>query len=304
MNPFDLPGPQFLAFYALFGAATLAVVYQTRQWSEAGEPGRVPVSDPYAIAYLRGGPTEAVRLGITVLIDRQLLDVTDDTAEIRKGVKPAHGVNEIERGILEETERAKPVLDLATSARLQALARKSCVPELMRLGLIVTPEVMSRRQTRVVVAVAVLLTVAAIKVAVGLSRNRPVSFLVLSAIVFSVATFFFVRGLRTSRGDRVLDDLRTLFDALRGRAEDLRPNASTSELALLMAVFGLEAVSVYQFPFVKAFRRPQPVGATNSCGGSSCGGSTSSCGSSSGSSCGGGGSSCGGGGGCGGCGGS
>jgi uncharacterized membrane protein YgcG len=172
---------------------------------------------------------------------------------------------------------------------------------LIRLGLIASPELRIRRQMRVAVAIAVLLAVAGIKVAIGVSRNRPVSFLVLSAIVFSLATFFLVRGFRTTRGDRMLGDLRTLFDALRGRAEDLRPSASTSELALLMAVFGIEAVSVYQFPFVKAFGRPRPIESAggiyseSSSGGSSCGSSSSSCG--------GGGSGCGGGGGgCGGCG--
>ena len=219
---------------------------------------------------------------------------------LRQGVQPAHGVNEIERGILEECERAPTVHELAGSARLQELARAIVRARIyfLVLGLIASPELMIRRQMRVAVAIAVLLAVAGIKVAIGVSRNRPVSFLVLLAIVFSLATLFIVRGFRTTRGDRMLGDLRILFDALRGRAEDLWPSASTNELALLMAVFGLGAVSVYHFPFVKAFRRPRHVDisgggprTTSSCGGSSCGSSSS---------CGGGGSSCGGGGGCGG----
>jgi uncharacterized membrane protein YgcG len=124
-----------------------------------------------------------------------------------------------------------------------------------------------------------------------------VSFLVLSAIGFSALALFMTRGRRTVRGDRVLVDLTTLFDALRERADELRPYAATNELALLMAVFGIGAVPMMAFPFRRAFR-PAEAGTT------SCGGSSYSCGSSSsGSSCGGG-RSCGGGGGCGGCGGS
>jgi uncharacterized membrane protein YgcG len=141
----------------------------------------------------------------------------------------------------------------------------------------------------------VMAVVAGIKIAIGLSRNRPVSFLVLLAIGFFAVAAVMTRGRRTVLGDRVLGDLTALFDALRERADELRPNTTTGELALLMAVFGVGAVPVGAFPFVRAFIRPATTN-TSSCG-------TSGCGSSSGSSCGGGGSSCGGGG-CGGCGGS
>jgi uncharacterized membrane protein YgcG len=157
--------------------------------------------------------------------------------------------------------------------------------------------VRARRAMEAGVALVVLVVVAGIKVAMGLARNRPVSFLVILAIAFCVVTVVLIRGARTVRGDRILADLRTLFYALRQRANDLRPYTSTNELALLMAVFGLSAVPAMAFPFGRAFRS-ETMSSSSSCGsGSACGSSSS------GSSCGGGGSSCGGGGGgCGGCG--
>ena len=40
MNPFDLPGPQFLAFYAMLGVVVvLRRVYYFKQQAEGGEPG-------------------------------------------------------------------------------------------------------------------------------------------------------------------------------------------------------------------------------------------------------------------------
>jgi hypothetical protein len=132
-----------------------------------------------------------------------------------------------------------------------------------------------------------------------LARNRPVTFLIVLAFGFAGVALVVNRGRLTALGTRVLADLATLFDALRERAGELRPYASTGELSLLMAVFGFGAVPIGAFPFVRAFR-----GATTSTTGSgtACGSSSaSSCGGG-GSSCGGGGSSCGGGGGCGGCG--
>ena len=296
MNPFDLPGPEFLALYAMLGMGAVWTVYQLKQRAEAGEPGRLPVSDPYVIAYLRGGAPEAVRLGVAVLVDRQLLAIgAGDTVTVREGVTAMHGSNDLERAILEQSTVATDPRDLVLSARLQEIARRSNEPTLLHMKLLADADVRARRALEAGLAIVVLVVVAAIKVAVGLVRDRPVSFLVMLAIVFVAVTVVVTRGIRTVRGDRILADLRTLFDALRQRADQLRPYTSTSELALLMAVFGLNAVPAMAFPFGRAFK---PASTASSCG------STYSCGSSSsGGGCGGGGSSCGGGGGgCGGCG--
>lgn len=297
MNPFDLPGPQFLALYAVLGVAAVTSVYALKQSAEGGMPVRLPSTDPYLIAYLRGGAVEAVRLGVAVLVDRQLLVIgSGDTVARREGVRPTHGSNDLERAILEQCASAEHPRDLVASERLQGIARRSYEPTLHHLRLLADPETRQRRLREAGLAIVVLVVVAAIKVAIGLARNRPVSFLVLSAFAFATVALLVTRGRRTVLGDRVLGDLTTLFDALRERADELRPYSSTSELALLMAVFGMGAVPIVAFPFRRAFTPVQ----SSSCG------SAYSCGtSSSGGGCGGGGSSCGGGGGgCGGCGGS
>ena len=295
MNPFELPGPQFLAFYAMLGAGVLFAVYVLKQRAEGGEPIRLPSTDPYLIAYLRGGAIEAVRLGVAVLVDRQLLELEDgDRVVRRERVMPTHGSNDLERAILEQCETATRPGSLAANQRLPEIARRSYEPPLLRLRLLADSETRMRRFQEAGLAIVLLLVVAGVKVAIGVARNRAVSFLVLFAIGFSALTLFTIRGRRTVLGDRVLGDLTMLFDALRERADELRPNIATGELALLMAVFGAGAVPVGAFPFVRVFR----PATTNT---SSCGTGTG-CGSSSGSSsCGGGGSSCGGGG-CGGCG--
>jgi uncharacterized protein (TIGR04222 family) len=293
MNPFDLPGPQFLALYAMLGMVVVWAVYALKQSAEAGEPGRLPVSDPYVIAYLRGGAHEAVGLGIAVLVDRQLLAIgTGDTVTLRDGVTPMHGSNDLERAILQQSVVPVHPRDLVTNDELQHVARRSYEPTLVHMKLLADAGVRARRAREAGTAVVVLGVVAAIKVAIGLSRNRPVSFLVILAFAFSVVAVVVTRGTRTVRGDRILGDLRTLFDALRGRASHLRPYSSTNELALLMAVFGLGAVPTLAFPFARAFRQPQ---STSSCGsGTACGSSSSDGGGGGGGGCGGGGGGCGG----------
>jgi len=303
MNPFDLPGPQFLALYAMLGILIVWAVHYLKQKAEAGEPGRLPVSDPYVIAYLRGGAEETVRLSVAVLVDRKLLAIgAEDTVTTREGVTPMHGSNDLERAILEECRTtAKHPSDLVSSERLQGVARRLNEPTLLHMKLLADTDVRARRWREAGLAIVVLAVVAVIKIAVGVSRNRPVSFLVVLAIAFCAVTAVLTRGARTVRGDRILGDLRVLFDALRDRATGLRPYTSTNELALLMAVFGFGAVPALAFPFARAFRPKRSERSESSCGGSV----SSSGSSSSGSSCGGGGSSCGGGGGgCGGCGGS
>src|SRR6187455_2690991 len=115
MNPFELSGPQFLAFYAMLGAGVVCAVYVLKRRAEGGEPIRLPSTDPYLIAYLRGGPTEAVRLGVTVLVDRLLLELEGDRVVRRERVSPTHGSNDLERAILEQCETATHPGDLATS---------------------------------------------------------------------------------------------------------------------------------------------------------------------------------------------
>jgi uncharacterized protein (TIGR04222 family) len=295
-NPFDLPGPQFLAFYAMLGAGILAVVYTLKRRAEGGNPVRLPSTDPYLIAYLRGGAAEAVRLCVAVLVDRQLLDFEGGDRVVRPvTVRPTHGGNDLERALLGQCAKATHPRDLAASQHLLNVARQSYEQPLLQMRLLADTATRLRRLREAGLAIVVLVLVAGIKVAVGLARNRPVSFLVLLAIAFSALTLFITSGRRTVLGERVLGDLTTLFETLRERAGELRAHTATSEAALLMAVFGFGAVPIGAFPFVRPFREASAAN-TAACG-------TSGCGSSSGSSCGGGGSSCGGGG-CGGCGGS
>ena len=71
MNPLDLRGPQFLAFYLAYGLAALALVaLASRLLARSSRLGQAasrwfpgwfpPEGDAYAIALLRGGPAELV----------------------------------------------------------------------------------------------------------------------------------------------------------------------------------------------------------------------------------------------------
>lgn len=63
MNPFDLPGPQFLLVYIFFAGLVIAgLVFSRRHAELSSSMPRIDLSDPYLIAYLRGGEKEVERV--------------------------------------------------------------------------------------------------------------------------------------------------------------------------------------------------------------------------------------------------
>ena len=217
-------GPQFLGLYALFVSHFFSCCTGKRQPKPASQDASL--SPIVLIAYLRGGASEAIRLCITVLIDRQLLDMHDvELLETHDGISAMHGANELERAILERCKRAQPAREIIDDSMLQQLAQRSYEPGLLRHGLLADQNVRAHRSQRAAFAVVALVAVAALKVAIGMARNRPVSFLIVSAASFSAVALLMTKGRRTVRGDRILADLKVLFDALRHRASELRPNA-------------------------------------------------------------------------------
>jgi uncharacterized protein (TIGR04222 family) len=241
------------------------------------------------LAYLRGGEKEVIRVVTVSLIDRGLLQTNDDQ------LVPANenAVNivrrPIEKALLQHFRfRAKASSGFTSPEILSTCQEYS--DALQRLGLIPDESILRTRLWRLCVAVIILTGVAALKILIALQRGRTnILFLVLLAVFFVFIAIRVHNPLRTRRGDALLADLRNLFSSLKARAAMLRPGGETADAALLMAVFGLDALPAASFPFAERF---QPRNTSSS---------TSSCGSACGSSCG---SSCGGGGGCGGCGGS
>lgn len=291
MNPFELRGPEFLAFYAAFGALVLGVLFSMRHAGEPDDASRISLSDPYSIACLRGGRNEALRVATMSLIDRGLLQVDDSRLETRDVNDLERVQDPLERAILEKfkwraDEAASIFRDSGAGSAADEMGNA-----LERLGLFAGERTTWDRRSRLILALVALWAVAGIKIVIGLSRHRPVGFLLGLAGVLTVLAFRIHDPRRTRRGDLLLEDLRTLFRQLKERARQLRPATDAAEATLLAAVFGLAMLPEAGWVHL---RKLYPK-ATGSAGGSW----SSSCGASCGSSCGGGGC----GGGCGGCGG-
>lgn len=295
MNIFELRGPDFLFVYAALTAVAAFVTALLRRLVDgAGVPLESPqqlVSDPYLIAQLRGGSVEALRVAAMSLIDRDLIEHRDGTMKTKRGVEPKHARRKIEQDVLR-------VLEGGSDAEALKKLEPSCEPyeeRLRALKLIPDDAINTRRTILFAVMFFLLGGIAATKIFIGLSRGRPVLFLIIFAAVSAIVLYKVATPRRTRHGDNLLADVQRLFVGLRTRANILQRGGATAELALLAAVFGLAAVPPTVFSY-GSFLFPDPRPTSSTLSSSGCGSSSSSCGSSSCS------SGCGGGG-CGGCGG-
>ena len=297
MNPFYLPGPQFLLFYIIFAGAVIGALIYWRRYAESSQTPKIDVSDPYLIAYLRGGEAEVLRVATVSLIDRGLLVAEGTTLKRADNVSPGSARRPVEQALLTKYARGGEVSSMFDDYAV----RKPCDAYgaiLERAELMPNENVRQARLLRLVIASFLLAGVAFTKLAIALSAGRSnVGFLIMLTIVaIGIAAKVSFPRL-TERGKMMIEDVQHLYGGLRDRAMFLAPGGATIEPMMLAAAFGVGALHGEGFTYAnRLFPRR---GTSNSCAAADAGcGSSCSSASSCGSSCGGG---CGGG--CGGCGG-
>ena len=294
MNPFDLTGPQFLLFYLVLSVLVIIVLVYLRRSAESPATPKLDLSDPYLIAYLRGGEPETLRVATVSLIDRRLLVATGTELKCADNASTASVRRPIEKELMRKFKSANEAALIYEDHGLLA----TCKPyerTLKQAGLLPTEWMERARMTRVGVACFLLAGIAIAKIFIALERGHTnIWFLVIlmGVAIFCVVKFSFPR--LTESGKAMVADLRNLYSGLKDRAFFLQPGGATIESMMLAAVFGVGALEGANFAYTRVLF-PRAKKESGSCG-ASCG---SACGSSCGSSCGGGGC----GGGCGGCGG-
>jgi uncharacterized protein (TIGR04222 family) len=287
MNIFDLRGPEFLFVYSVISVVVLFMTALLRRAMDGSavmlQSPQQLVSDPYLIAQLRGGSIETMRVVAMSLFDRGLLEYHDGGLRTKPGVEPEHARRPIERDVL------RVFMNGGNAATLEGIkgATEPYEQQLKALRLLPDEPLRTRR---FVLATAMLVIVGGIgvtKIFIGLTRGRPVLFLIILTIVSMLFVLSAAMPRHTKHGAALLADMRRLFAGLQSRAKTIKTGGATSELALLAAVFGVSFVPIEVFPLRRLL---MPQASSSSSSSSSCG-SSSSCS-----------SSCGGGG-CGGCGG-
>ncbi|UQV43553.1 TIGR04222 domain-containing membrane protein [Janthinobacterium lividum] len=300
-NPFDWSGPWFLLAYLLFGVLVYYSVRELLIRQELRNPhAQLSLADdPYRIAFLRGGALEAVKIAAIVLVDRGLLRADGPLLETASADSLRFASHDIERDVLRlYLGRQGHSKELAVQAEMLPSCR-AYLDTLTQQELLVGPPLLRRRERITWAAHYLLLTVAAVKAVIAISRQHyNLLFLALLLAIF----LLMLRGLRTQStswsAQRLLTDLRMLFGRLNMRATRLQAGNSSADMALLAAIFGIGALPPSVYAYV-AELYPVPRQNTGSDSSSGDSGGSSSGGDGGGSSCGSGCGGCGGGGGCG-----
>jgi uncharacterized protein (TIGR04222 family) len=288
MNPFDLPGPQFLGFYALFAIAVIAMLYVGRSYYESGSPPSLDLVDPFLFACLRGGPKEVVRVATLGLIDRGILQATGNTVTRSPQATPALVRRRIEKEVLNYFKIPAEADSILQRPSVLRVAAEDYEDQLRRFQLIPDPDMLKMRLLFLIAALVAMVGVGGIKLMIAVSAGRSnIGFLIIMMVV-AVFVAIKIRGpYRTAVGESYLASIRSMFTGLQERAASIRPGSGSRDLLWLTALFGAATLPTAAFPFVQQLW-PKPRTASGS--GSSCGGGSSGCGGG------------GGGGGCGGCG--
>jgi uncharacterized protein (TIGR04222 family) len=277
MNPLDLRGPEFLLFYFCFSLTVIIAMVAFRRLAESGDAPRIDLSDPYLIAYLRGGREEAWRVSVISLVDRGMLVM--DGRLVRRADNVVYDMvgRPIERAVLEKFRvpgKAVAVLESRNLTQVFQFYQDS----LERLGLLPDAAVFNARLMRFLPGLAALVVVGVIKIQIGRSLERPVGFLfmmMIVAIVIAAVTSF---PRLTARGKAILEDVTNLYSGLRTQVNSFRPGSASAELTMFAAVFGVAALAESPLGYTQTLFPQTTSSWDSSDGGGGCGGGCGGCG--------------------------
>jgi uncharacterized protein (TIGR04222 family) len=277
MNPFDLRGPEFLLFYFCFSLAVIIAIVVFRRRAESGDAPRIDLSDPYLIAYLRGGREEAWRVSVISLVDRGMLVM--DGRLVRRADNVAYDMvgRPIERAVLEKFRipgKAVAVLESRNLTQVFQFYQDS----LERLGLLPDAAVFNARLMRFLPGLAALVVVGVIKIQIGRSLERPVGFLFMIMIVAIVIAAAISFPRLTACGKALLEDVTNLYSGLRTQVNSFRPGSASAELTMFAAVFGVAALAESPLGYTQTLFPQTTSSWDSSDGGGGCGGGCGGCG--------------------------
>jgi uncharacterized protein (TIGR04222 family) len=288
MNPFDLNGTQFLALYSGLLLASGVIVYLF--WRTLGQSGnyRRPMTDPYLIAYLRGGAKEAVKVAAATLTHRRAAKVRGETITSETG-QTALAINQLEKTILENC-LAGATLQQLSDGKPADVAEELFHHRLISEHLILSDDEKRKALLVKILVIGALVAVAGIKIFFAFQSGRyNETFLLMLAGTGATAHSRIILWY-TPAGSTALKDLKTLFGRLRSQTKQLVNPSQNHHFSFLIAVFGVAAVSTREYFFISAFKTKK--GSNSGCGmfcgiscnsggccGGGCGGGCGGCGS-------------------------
>jgi uncharacterized protein (TIGR04222 family) len=292
MNPFDMRGPAFLAFYVLAGLVGLIFLYLVSRglFSAPRSPSpaaRRHLRDPYLLAFLRGGVRESLQTAAFSLNKRKLLSAVGPSLVATRSKEALQALqNPLEIALMSQCTLSQSFGELLRNSRVRISVENYAEP-LRESGLVADDVELRRRLPVFLVVAGTLFALSAVKLYVAVQRGHTnFIFLVILTVIVLVAAVAIFKRRRTNAGDRALTDQQTLFARLKSRASRVELHSATDEDVLVAAAFGLAALPAAAYPFAARLKRQMrnnssgsSSGCGSSCGGGGCGGGCGGCGS-------------------------
>jgi uncharacterized protein (TIGR04222 family) len=288
----DMPGPTFLAFYAVVSAITLVALNLLLRIDSTSDrpPPPVPTRpDPYEVAYLRGGVGAVIQLAAYALKCREMIEMQAG-GRIARVSGLADPTNPIEARVLDEVGLGETASNLLSSRALRASLEGKCEifrQRLERQDLIAKASARARAYGLTAIAGAALVALAAWKIVVAEGRHHHnVGFLFAEAaaavVLLVVSVQIATRSPASQRGRAYLNRLKAAYSghatALASSTSRFDPVASGLALAAVGAL-GFSALrGTSDEAFAREFNKNSASGGGGGCGsgggdgGGGCGG--------------------------------
>lgn len=275
-------------YFGLLAAAAIFLVIRRRTLAGAG-PGEARLNDPLAIARLRGGPVEALRVATLSLVDAGL--VTCQTRRLDIAPDAVAPTNPVTEAIFLAAERRLEAHTLVTLPSI-VTALATIEHPLRREGYLPSLEALAGFRRTGIILMGLLGALAATKVLVALAggHHRIIFLLMAAAIGLLVLYGILVYerdSLITPAGRVRLSQVQALFFTFRN--SNRFSSLSHEERRFTAAAFGGEVLGPKERALWAAFTPPSQStdtstssdsswsssssdGGSSSCGGGGCGG--------------------------------
>ncbi len=239
-NPMNFTGPEFLTFYislVVMGIA-LAAWLRFSLCLVSTNTKQQPDLNTYEIAFLAGGNHRLIMAAITSLVKQGYVEVLKEKSPFGRTQSKLVVTGKID-AIADPVEKAVAQDILATDGAIEQVFRKSTGMKdsirarLEQLGLFLSDAQAFKAQIYPSLIVVILLGIGLCKMAVGISRDKPVGLLLICIFgLLVLGARFFVKPQRSRYGEIIFKDLRNRLQHLK------TANSSDSELVLAVAFFG------------------------------------------------------------------
>ena len=241
-NPINFTGPEFLTFYISLGVMGIALAAWLRfsLCLVSTNTKQQPDLNTYEIAFLAGGNHRLIMAAITSLVKQGYVEVLKEKSPFGRTQSKLVVTGKID-AIADPVEKAVAQDILATDGAIEQVFQKSTGMKdsirsrLEQLGLFLSDAQALKAQICPSLIVVILLGIGLCKMAVGISRDKPVGLLLICIFGLLVlgARFFVKPQRQRSRYGEII------FNDLTNRLQHLKTaNSSDSELVLAVALFG------------------------------------------------------------------